>query len=104
MTYRQRLSATVEAALLAAGRNAVAEGRAESLSGWVNDALKRQADHDRRMKALDEFLRAYEAEHGEITPAEIREARRRARARAVAIRPQAPEHRSRLPRRRRGAA
>jgi hypothetical protein len=47
MTNRERLSATVEAELLAAGRAAVAEGRAESLSAWVNDALRRQADHDR---------------------------------------------------------
>ncbi len=104
MTYRQRLSATVEAALLAAGRNAVAEGRAQSLSGWVNDALKRQADHDRRMKALDEFIRAYEADHGEITPAEIREATRRTRSRAIAIRPRPAEQRRPSPRRKRGAA
>ena len=67
MTQRERLSATVEAELLAAGRAAVAEGRAESLSAWVNNALRRQAEHDRRMQALDEFLAAYEAEHGEIT-------------------------------------
>jgi len=80
------LSATVEAELLAAGRAAVAEGRAESLSAWVNNALRRQAEHDRRMQALDEFLAAYEAEHGEITEDEIREAQRRSRARAVVIR------------------
>jgi hypothetical protein len=104
MTYRARLSATVEAELLAAGRNAVAEGRAESLSGWVNDALSRQADHDRRMKALDEFLRAYEAEHGEITEAEIREATRRTRGRAVVIRARPAERRRASPRRKRGAA
>jgi len=39
----------------------------------VNDALRRQADHDRRMRALDDFLDAYEAEHGEITEDEVRE-------------------------------
>ncbi|MBI2017019.1 MAG: hypothetical protein HYU87_06115 [Chloroflexi bacterium] len=104
MTHRQRLSATVEADLLAAGRTAVAEGRAASLSGWVNDALARQADHDRRMKALDEFLRAYEAEHGGITANEIREARRRASARAVVIRPRPAERRRRSSGRKRGAA
>jgi hypothetical protein len=86
MTNRERLSATVEAELLAAGRAAVAEGRAESLSAWVNDALRRQADHDRRMQALDEFLAGYEAEHGEITEDEIREAERRTRSRAVVVR------------------
>ncbi len=83
---RERLSATVEADLLEAGRVAVTEGRAESLSAWVNGALRRQADHDRRMKALDEFLDAYEAEHGEITEREMEAAARRARARAVVVR------------------
>lgn len=86
MTSRERLSATVEAELLAAGRAAVAEGRAESLSAWVNAALRRQADHDRRMQALDDFLAGYEAEHGEITEDEIREAQRRSRSRAVVVR------------------
>lgn len=86
MSMRERLSATVEGALLAAGRAAVAEGRADSLSAWVNEALRRQADHDRRMKALDEFLKAYEAEAGEITDDEIQAATRRARGRAVVVR------------------
>lgn len=91
MTNRERLSATVEAELLAAGRAAVGEGRAESLSSWVNDALRRQVLHDQRMRALDEFLQVYEAEHGEITEEEIRQASRRARARAVVVRPEERE-------------
>ena len=60
MTTRARLSATVEADVLAAGRTAVAEGRAESLSAWVNGALRRQAGHNRRLQALDDFLAGYE--------------------------------------------
>lgn len=103
MTSRERLSATVEGKLLVAGRAAVAEGRAESLSAWVNDALRRQTDHDRRMKALDEFLESYEAEHGEITEAEMRSSTRRVHARAMAARtppdardtPEPPEQRVR---------
>lgn len=87
MTIRERLSATVEADLLAAGHAAVAEGRAESLSAWVNEALRRQAEHDRRMKALDSFLQAYEAEYGEITDDEIQAATRDAHARAYIVRP-----------------
>ena len=83
---RERLSATVEGELLEAGRAAVAEGRADSLSAWVNDALRLKADHDRRMRALDEFIAAYEAEHGVISDEEIRQAKRRARARAVVVR------------------
>ena len=83
---RERLSATVEGDLLDAGRAAVAEGRADSVSAWVNDALRLKADHDRRMRALDEFIAAYEAEHGVISDEEIRQAKRRARARAVVVR------------------
>ena len=86
MTSKERLSATVEAEALAAGRTAVAEGRAETLSAWVNSALKRQADHDRRMRALDDFIRAYEAEHGVISDEEMRDASRRSQARAVVVR------------------
>lgn len=83
---RDRLSATVAAELLEAGRAAVAEGRAPNLSAWVNDALVRQVDHDRRMRALDAFIHRYEAEHGTITEEEMRDAARRARSRAVVVR------------------
>lgn len=86
MKGRERLSASVDPELLAAGHAAVAEGRAESLSAWVNDALKLKADHDRRMSALDAFLAAFEAEHGQITQDEITDATRRARARAIVVR------------------
>lgn len=99
MTTRQRLSATIDADLLNAGRRAVREGQADSLSAWVNDALKRQADHDRRMKAMDRAIREYEAEFGVITDEEIRETRRRMKDRAIRIRPAARKARSR----RRGA-
>lgn len=104
MTNRERLSATVEAGLLAAGRAAVTEGRAESLSAWVNDALRRQAEHDRRMQSLDEFLEAYEAEHGVITDEEIRAATRRSRSRAVVVRDPVAKKRSATKRPKRGVA
>ena len=86
VTLKHRLSASVDADLIDAGRKAVEAGEADSLSAWVNDALRRQADRDRRLAALDVFLNAYESEHGEITDAEIAAATRRARARALAIR------------------
>jgi hypothetical protein len=86
MKGRERLSASVEAELLEAGRAAVSEGSAESLSAWVNSALRLKAEHDRRMRALDGFLSAYEAEHGMITEDEMHEASRRAHARAVVVR------------------
>jgi hypothetical protein len=83
---RERLSASVEADLLEAGRMAVSEGSAENLSAWVNAALRLKAEHDRRMRALDAFISAYEAEHGVITDEEMHEASRRAHARAVVVR------------------
>lgn len=86
---RRRLSVTVDEELIKAAKKAVAVGRADNVSSWVNDALHRQADHDRRLAALDEFLAAYEAEHGEISDAEMVEAARRARGRAIVVRGEA---------------
>lgn len=86
MSAKERLSASVDAELIAAAQEAVAHGRAESVSAWVNDALRLKADHDRRLAAIDEFLAAYQAEHGEITKQEMHDAARRARARAVVVR------------------
>jgi hypothetical protein len=56
------------------------------MSAWVKDALRMKTEHDRRMRALDEFIAAYEAEHGEITEDEMVDASRRARERAVVVR------------------
>jgi Arc/MetJ-type ribon-helix-helix transcriptional regulator len=86
MSMKERLSASVDAELVATAREAVAGGQAESVSAWVNDALRLKADHDRRLRALDDFLAAYEAEHGEITGEEMRDAVRAARGRAVVVR------------------
>ena len=79
MKSKRRLSASVDAELVAVAQEAVTSGHAESLSAWVNDALRLKADHDRRLRAPDEFLAAYEAGHGEITDDEMRDAARRAR-------------------------
>jgi hypothetical protein len=86
MSTKRRLSASVDAELMAVAQEAVTEGHAESISAWVNDALRLKADHDRRLQALDGFLAAYESEHGEITEQEMREAARRARERAIVVR------------------
>ena len=67
MTQKRRLSATIDADLLAAAERATKRGDAPTISAWVNDALRLKADHDRRLAAVDEFLAEYEAEHGEIT-------------------------------------
>jgi Arc/MetJ-type ribon-helix-helix transcriptional regulator len=92
MSVKERLSASVDAELMAAAQQAVTEGRAESVSAWVNDALRLKADHDRRLRALDDFFAAYEAEHGEITEDEMRDAARRARERALVVRGRSDEH------------
>ena len=86
MTSKQRLSASVDGELLHAAQTAVDEGRATSISAWVNDALRLKAEHEQRMQALDSFLAAYEAEHGVITEVEIDEAVHRARSRATVVR------------------
>jgi Arc/MetJ-type ribon-helix-helix transcriptional regulator len=91
----------VDADLMAEAHEAVAQGRSESVSAWVNEALRLKVAHDRRLRALDEFMAAFEAEHGQITEAEMNEAARRARGRAVVVREKAAAHDSSA---RRGAA
>jgi hypothetical protein len=66
-----------------------------------NEALHRQAEQERRMQALDEFLSVYETEHAPITDDEIRSASRRARARALVIQGKRAPATSRGKRRRR---
>jgi len=74
MSAKQRLSVSVDAELVAAAQEAVAAGRAENLSAWVSDALRLKAGHDQRLRVIDELVAAFEAEHGEISDEEIRDA------------------------------
>ena len=76
----------MDADLVAVAQEAVAQGWAESVSAWVNEALRLKVAHDRRLRALDEFVAAFEAEHGEITEAQMSAAARRARGRAMVVR------------------
>ena len=86
MSRKRRLSASVDADLIEAAEEAVARGGAETLSAWVNDALRLKLGHDQRQEVLAAFIAEYEAEHGEIGEAEIRMASRRASARALRAR------------------
>ena len=86
MTAKARLSVTIDADLIAAGQAEVAAGEAESISAWVNDALRLKVDHDRRLRGLGDFIAAYESEHGEITDAEMDAAVRSMRERAIVVR------------------
>ncbi|MGH8932494.1 MAG: hypothetical protein ACRDZO_18195 [Egibacteraceae bacterium] len=87
MTKRkERLTVTVDPELVAAGNEAVAEGRAEFLSAWVNQALAERASSDGRLRALAEVVAAYEAEHGTITPGELAAQERIDREQAIVVR------------------
>jgi Arc/MetJ-type ribon-helix-helix transcriptional regulator len=86
VTSKSRLSVTVDADLIAAVHGAVAAGAAVSMSAWVNDALRLKLDHDRRLRGIDDFIAAYEAEHGEITEEEMDAAVRSMRERAIVVR------------------
>jgi hypothetical protein len=86
MTRNQRLSAGVDAELIKAAEDAAARGRSESMSAWVNDALRLKLAQERRLEALTVFVAAYESEHGEITPEEMRLAARSARESAITVR------------------
>lgn len=83
---KQRLTVTVDPGLVDAGNQAVADGRADSLSGWVNDALAERARRDARLRALAAAVADYEAEFGEITDEEIAAQARADRASAVVVR------------------
>jgi len=80
MTTKSRVTLTLDAHLLAAANAAVAAGRATSVSQWVNTAAAAHVENERRLVALDEAIRMYEAQFGEITDEEVaaqREADRR---------------------------
>lgn len=83
---RKRLTVSVDAELVAVGASAVAEGRAESMSGWVNEALMDRVAKDRRLAALADAVAAYESEHGVIGEDELNEQARADRHAAATMR------------------
>lgn len=74
---KERLTVTVDPQFVEAGNEAVADGRAESLSAWVNLALAERTAKERRLKALGDAVTSFEAQFGVITAEEL-EAQRRA--------------------------
>jgi len=86
MKHKERLTVTVDKDLIDAGNEALAAGRVDSLSGWVNTALAEHAARERRQRALAEAIAAYEAELGEITPQELAAQQRADRKAAVVVR------------------
>lgn len=96
-TRKERLTVTVDPELVAAGNDAVAEGRAESLSAWVNTALAEKFAKERKLAALAKAVAAYEAEFGEIGPQELAEQARADRESAVVVRGRPKKPRARRP-------
>ncbi|MDB4958149.1 MAG: hypothetical protein JWO36_5718 [Myxococcales bacterium] len=68
---KSKLTVTVDRELVRVANAAVAAGKADSVSGWVNQALAELAAKERRLNALAHAISKYEADHGEITAAEI---------------------------------
>ena len=87
---------SVDVDVASAAAEAVAHGRAESVSAWVNEALIDRVAKERRLAALADAVAHFEAEHGEISTEELAVQSRADRDAAAAVR--APR------KRRRGAA
>ena len=91
MTRRkQRLTVTVDPDLVEAASRAVADGEADSLSGWVGAALSEKVDRDRKLAHLRAAIADYEAEFGEITAEEMLAQDRVDREDAVVVRGRGP--------------
>lgn len=96
---KERVTVTVDRDLLQAANEAVASGRAPSLSTWVNTAMAERAAKDRYLRALAVAIADHEAEFGTISEAEMIAQQREDRRTAVVVRE--PRKRTvRAPRRR----
>ena len=87
MQTKQRLSASIDADVLDAGRRAVARGRSASLSAWVEEALRRQAAADSRAAALEAWVVEVQREDGPLSDEDVTAAEQRAQREAVLVRP-----------------
>lgn len=83
---KERLTVTVDPDVVKAGNDAVSEGRAESLSAWVNAALAERVARERRLAALAQAVAAYEERFGAISARELADQARADRESAVVVR------------------
>ena len=97
---KERVTVTLDRALVDAANAAVAAGRADSLSAWVNLALAEHVAKERRLAALATLVAEYEADYGVITPTELALREREDRRNAVVVRGAGKPH----PRKRRSKA
>ena len=86
MKGKDRLSASVDAALLAAVEREATGKRGGTVSAWVSDALRLKLETDRRLDALAALIEEDEGAHGEIRDEERLPAARRARRQSAAAR------------------
>ena len=68
---KRRITITVDDTLVNEVSEAVAQGRVESVSAWVNQAISERVARDQRLAVLADLISEYEAEHGEITADEL---------------------------------
>lgn len=68
---KRRVTVTVDEDTIGAAQQAVASGRAASLSSWVSDAMEAKVRRDRKLELLGSVVADYEAEFGEITADEM---------------------------------
>ncbi len=85
---KQRLTVTVDPELAQAGQQAVESGEAESVSGWVSEALEDKIRRDKKLRLLRTAISDFESEFGEITADEIAAQQRSDRERATVVRGQ----------------
>lgn len=95
---KERVTVTIDRDLLDAANEAVASGRASSLSTWVNSAMAERAAKDRHLRALAAAIADYEAEFGTISEAALIAQQREDRRTAIVVR--APRKRTVRARRR----
>jgi len=83
---KERVTVMVDRDLLEAANQAVASGRASSLSAWVHAAMAERAAKERYLHGLAAAIASYEAEFGMITEAEMIAQQRKDRRTAIAVR------------------
>lgn len=83
---KERVTVTVDRALVRVANAAVSAGRASSLSSWVNLALEERVAKERRLQAMADAIAAYEAQFGAMSQQEIDNQERADRRAAVTAR------------------
>lgn len=83
---KRRVTVTVDEVLLEAAAEAVAEGKAVSVSAWVNDAMTAHSERERKRAGLRKLLDEYQAEFGTFTDEELEESERLAKESAASNR------------------